>query len=110
MSRIYNFSAGPAALSEAVLKQVQDEMLEWNGTGASVMEVSHRGKPFMAAAAQAEQRRRRGREGDGGPFVLDENSVNTLVSMGFSEQRVKQTLHVTNNNIEAAMNMLLNEN
>ena len=53
---------------------------------------------------------RGGREGDGGPFVLDENSVNTLVSMGFSEQRVKQTLHVTNNNIEAAMNMLLNEN
>lgn len=55
MSRIYNFSAGPAALPEAVLKQVQEEMLEWNGTGASVMEVSHRGKPFMAAAAQAEQ-------------------------------------------------------
>lgn len=55
MSRIYNFSAGPAALPEAVLKQVQEEMLEWGGTGASVMEVSHRGKPFMAAAAQAEQ-------------------------------------------------------
>ena len=78
---------------------------------------SSRGKAIVrfgignrSAAAQAEQRRRRGREGDGGPFVLDENSVNTLVSMGFSEQRVKQTLHVTNNNIEAAMNMLLNEN
>ncbi len=55
MSRIYNFSAGPAALPEAVLQQVQQEMLEWNGVGASVMEVSHRGKPFMAAAAQAEQ-------------------------------------------------------
>ena len=55
MSRIYNFSAGPAALPEAVLQQVQQEMLEWNGAGASVMEVSHRGKPFMAAAAQAEQ-------------------------------------------------------
>ena len=55
MSRIFNFSAGPAALPEAVLEQVQAEMLEWNGTGASVMEVSHRGKPFMAAAAQAEQ-------------------------------------------------------
>jgi len=78
---------------------------------------SSRGKAIVrfgignrSAAAQAEQRRRRGREGDGGPFVLDENSVNTLVSMGFSEQRVKQTLLVTNNNIEAAMNMLLNEN
>jgi len=55
MSRIYNFSAGPAALPEAVLKQVQAEMLEWNGAGASVMEVSHRGKPFMQTAAQAEQ-------------------------------------------------------
>ncbi len=55
MSRIFNFSAGPAALPEAVLKEVQTEMLEWNGAGASVMEVSHRGKPFMAAAAKAEQ-------------------------------------------------------
>ncbi|MCH2189985.1 MAG: 3-phosphoserine/phosphohydroxythreonine transaminase [Gammaproteobacteria bacterium] len=55
MSRIYNFSAGPAALPEAVLQEVQTELLEWNGVGASVMEVSHRGKPFMAAAAKAEQ-------------------------------------------------------
>jgi len=55
MSRIFNFSAGPATLPEAVLKDVQAEMLEWNGTGASVMEVSHRGKPFMQTAAQAEQ-------------------------------------------------------
>jgi phosphoserine aminotransferase len=55
MSRIFNFSAGPAALPEAVLEQVREELMEWNGTGASVMEVSHRGKPFMAAAAQAEQ-------------------------------------------------------
>jgi len=55
MSRIFNFSAGPAALPEAVLKQVQADLLEWNGAGASVMEVSHRGKPFMQTAAQAEQ-------------------------------------------------------
>ncbi|MCL4170040.1 UNVERIFIED_CONTAM: hypothetical protein GTU68_065857, partial [Idotea baltica] len=55
MSRIFNFSAGPAALPEQVLQQVQAEMLEWEGTGASVMEVSHRGKPFMAMAAKAEQ-------------------------------------------------------
>lgn len=54
MSRIYNFSAGPAMLPEAVLKQVQQDMLEWNGQGASVMELSHRGKPFMALAEQAE--------------------------------------------------------
>ncbi|MBX2849600.1 MAG: 3-phosphoserine/phosphohydroxythreonine transaminase [Acidiferrobacterales bacterium] len=55
MSRIFNFSAGPAALPETVLHQVQEEMLEWGGTGASVMEVSHRGKPFMETAAQAEK-------------------------------------------------------
>ncbi|MEM7359295.1 MAG: 3-phosphoserine/phosphohydroxythreonine transaminase [Pseudomonadota bacterium] len=55
MSRIYNFSAGPAALPEAVLQRVQADLLEWNGTGASVMEVSHRGKPFVETAARAEQ-------------------------------------------------------
>jgi phosphoserine aminotransferase len=41
-------------LPEAVLKQVQQEMMEWQGQGASVMELSHRGKPFMALAEQAE--------------------------------------------------------
>ena len=54
MSRIYNFSAGPAALPEAVLKQAQDELLDWHGAGMSVMEMSHRGKEFMSIAAQAE--------------------------------------------------------
>jgi len=54
VSRVYNFSAGPATLPEAVLKQVQQEMIEWQGQGASVMELSHRGKPFMALAEQAE--------------------------------------------------------
>lgn len=54
MSRGHNFSAGPAALPEAVLRQAQAELLEWGGSAASVMEVSHRGKEFMAMAAQAE--------------------------------------------------------
>jgi phosphoserine aminotransferase len=54
VSRAYNFSAGPAALPEDVLRQVQTEVLEWNGTRASVMEVSHRGKDFIAMAEQAE--------------------------------------------------------
>ncbi len=54
MSRIYNFSAGPATLPEAVLKQAQDELLDWHGTGMSVMEMSHRGKEFMSIAEQAE--------------------------------------------------------
>ncbi|WP_257386082.1 3-phosphoserine/phosphohydroxythreonine transaminase [Tahibacter caeni] len=54
MSRGHNFSAGPAALPEAVLRRAQAELLEWGASGASVMEVSHRGKEFMAMAEQAE--------------------------------------------------------
>jgi len=55
MSRLFNFSAGPATLPEAVLKQVQADMLDWNGTGMSVMEMSHRDKPFMSIAQAAEK-------------------------------------------------------
>ncbi len=54
MSRIYNFSAGPAVLPEEVLAQARDEMLDWNGSGMSVMEMSHRGKEFMSIAEKAE--------------------------------------------------------
>ena len=55
MSRAFNFSAGPAALPEAVLRQAQQELLEWGAERASVMEISHRGKAFEAMAAQAER-------------------------------------------------------
>jgi len=54
MSRAWNFSAGPAALPEDVLKRAQAELLEWNGAHASVMEISHRGKAFMGMAARVE--------------------------------------------------------
>jgi len=54
MARVFNFSAGPAALPEDVLKQAQAEMLDWHGAGMSVMEMSHRGKEFMSIAAEAE--------------------------------------------------------
>ncbi|MEO6968538.1 MAG: 3-phosphoserine/phosphohydroxythreonine transaminase [Rhodanobacteraceae bacterium] len=54
MSRGWNFSAGPAALPEAVLRRAQEELLEWDGARASVMEVSHRGNAFEAMANQAE--------------------------------------------------------
>jgi phosphoserine aminotransferase len=54
MTRVFNFSAGPAALPEAVLRQAADEMLDWHGSGMSVMEMSHRGKEFIAIHAQAE--------------------------------------------------------
>ncbi len=54
MSAIYNFSAGPAVLPRAVLEQAQAELLDWHGSGMSVMEMSHRGKEFMSIAGQAE--------------------------------------------------------
>jgi phosphoserine aminotransferase len=52
--RVFNFAAGPATLPVEVLEQVQGELLDWQGSGASVMEVSHRGKAFMAVAQEAE--------------------------------------------------------
>ena len=52
--RAYNFSAGPAVLPEPVLRQAAAEMLDWHGSGMSVMEMSHRGKEFMGIHAKAE--------------------------------------------------------
>ena len=52
--RVFNFSAGPAVLPESVLAQAAAEMLDWRGTGMSVMEMSHRGKDFMGIAAKTE--------------------------------------------------------
>jgi phosphoserine aminotransferase len=52
--RVFNFSPGPATLPLEVLQQAQAEMLDWQGTGMSVMEHSHRGKPFVACAQAAE--------------------------------------------------------
>ena len=54
MRQIFNFSAGPAVLPEEVLQQAAAEMLDWQGCGQSVMEMSHRGKEYMAIHAQAE--------------------------------------------------------
>jgi phosphoserine aminotransferase len=54
MTRVFNFSAGPAALPESVLRQAADEMLDWHGSGMSVMEMSHRGKEFISIHAEAE--------------------------------------------------------
>jgi phosphoserine aminotransferase len=52
--QVFNFSAGPAVLPEAVLLQAAAEMLDWRGSGMSVMEMSHRGKEFIAIAGKAE--------------------------------------------------------
>ena len=55
MTRIFNFSAGPAVLPEQVLQQAAAEMLDWHGSGMGVMEMSHRGKEFIAIHAEAEK-------------------------------------------------------
>ncbi len=55
MSRVHNFSAGPAALPLEVLETIRNDIPDWLGTGMSVMEVSHRGKDFVELAARAEQ-------------------------------------------------------
>jgi phosphoserine aminotransferase len=54
MTRVYNFSAGPAILPEPVLQEAAAEMLDWHGSGMSVMEMSHRGKEFIDIHARAE--------------------------------------------------------
>jgi len=55
MSRIHNFSSGPAMLPAEVLARAGDEMLDWHGCGMGVMEMSHRGKEFTGIAAEAER-------------------------------------------------------
>lgn len=55
MSRVYNFSAGPAVLPEEVLKEAADEMLDYRGSGMSVMEMSHRGEIFDGIIREAEK-------------------------------------------------------
>ncbi len=54
MSRVYNFSAGPAVLPEEVLKEAADEMMDYKGTGMSVMEMSHRSKAYDKIIKDAE--------------------------------------------------------
>ena len=54
MTRVYNFSAGPAMMPQEVLEHAREEMLDWQGSGMSVMEMSHRGKEYMSIAGKAE--------------------------------------------------------
>src|SRR5262245_2989282 len=55
MKRVFNFSPGPAMLPEPVLHRAQAELLDWKGSGMSVMEVSHRGTDFIELAAKSER-------------------------------------------------------
>jgi len=54
MSRLFNFSAGPAMIATEVLERAQSELLDWHGSGMSAMEMSHRGKDYMSIAEHAE--------------------------------------------------------
>ena len=55
MNRVYNFSAGPSCLPEEVLNEAANEMLNYNGTGQSVMEMSHRSKAYEPIIAETEE-------------------------------------------------------
>src|SRR5271168_3720204 len=57
--RAFNFNAGPGALPLPVLERIREELLDWRGSGMSVMEMSHRSKEFEGIIADAEQRLRR---------------------------------------------------
>ena len=54
MSRVYNFSAGPAALPLEVLETIRNDIPDWQGTGMSIMEISHRSKEFIEVAERCE--------------------------------------------------------
>ncbi|MEO1575403.1 MAG: aminotransferase class V-fold PLP-dependent enzyme, partial [Pseudomonadota bacterium] len=56
--RVFNFSAGPAALPEPVVQRIREDLPSWQGSGMSVMEVSHRGAPFVEMAERCEARLR----------------------------------------------------
>ena len=55
MKCTYNFSAGPAVLPKSVMLRAQSEMLDWHGSGMSVMEMSHRGKHYMSIIEKVER-------------------------------------------------------
>lgn len=58
MARVFNFNPGPAVLPDSVLERARDELMDFRGTGMSVAEMSHRGKPYLAVAQAAEARLR----------------------------------------------------
>ncbi len=91
MSRVINFSAGPAMLPEEVLLQAKEEMLDWQGSGMSVMEMSHRGKEFMSIAEQAEADLR-------GLMAIPDNYKVLFLQGGASSQFSMIPMNLTRNN------------
>ena len=84
MSRVYNFSAGPAVLPECVLQEAAAEMMDYRGTGMSVMEMSHRSKPYQTIIDEA--------EADPLPF---ENPVGPIVFVDDMIDRHHDMFHLT---------------
>jgi phosphoserine aminotransferase len=94
MSRVYNFSAGPSMLPEAVLKKAAEEMLDYNGTGMSVMEMSHRSKAFISIIETAEATFRR-------IMNIPENYSVLFLQGGASTQFSMIPMNLMNNNKKA---------
>jgi phosphoserine aminotransferase len=111
--RIFNFSAGPAVLPTAVLEQVRDELLDWQGRGMGIMEMSHRGKDFSTVIdeAEADLRTLMGIPGNyrvlflqGGATqqfaqipmnLLDGRSADYLVTGAWSKKAYKEAQHIS---------------
>ncbi len=94
MNRVYNFSAGPAILPENVLKKAAEEMLDYDGSGMSVMEMSHRSKPYQAIIDGAEATLRE-------IMVIPENYKVLFLQGGASTQFAMIPLNLMNKNKKA---------
>jgi len=94
MTRVFNFSAGPAAVPEDVLQIAKEELLDWQGSGMSVMEMSHRGKEFMSIATKAEEDLRE-------LMAIPENYKVLFLQGGASAQFAMVPLNLMRNKIRA---------
>jgi len=121
MAKVYNFSSGPAMLPHSVLAEAQSELLDWHGSGMSVMEMSHRGKEFMEIIHDAEHDLRELMQVpashkvlflQGGasmqfamvPFNLlgDKKSIDVVNTGHWSKLAIKEARHYTNVNVVAS--------
>jgi len=120
MTRVFNFSAGPAVIPEEVLTQAREELLDWNGSGMSVMEMSHRGKEFISIAEQAEADLRELmaipsnykvlflQGGASGQFAMipmniagKDASADYINTGAWSKKAISEAKHITNVNVAA---------
>jgi len=109
MSRVHNFSAGPAALPLDVLEIIRNDIPDWQGTGMSVMEISHRSKEFIELAARCEANLRQLLSIPDGYSVLWTQGGATLQMALTVKQRDEQILLVDDLSIEAPKTKLVVE-